>query len=86
MRINAAANGLPFHRLGLVVQKRFWNAVGRNRVKRCIREAFRLSKCGLAPPHCDIVVVALPGIDKLGARGIARELSRALAGKNHTVV
>lgn len=85
MRINGAANDLPNHRLGLVVQKRFWNAVGRNRVKRCIREAFRLSKHQLAPPHRDIVVIALPGIETLGVCGIAAELLRALGGKNQTV-
>lgn len=36
-------NGLRHHRLGLSVGKRVGGAVARNRVKRLLREAFRLS-------------------------------------------
>ncbi len=43
--LNAGPNGLKWHRLGLgVAKKMFRKAVARNRVKRLIREAFRLER------------------------------------------
>lgn len=46
-------------RLGLAVSRKVDpHAVGRNRIKRCLREAFRQSRAGLAPG--DYVIVARP--------------------------
>jgi ribonuclease P protein component len=47
----------PQSRLGLAVSKRIGNAVVRNRIKRCLREAFRRHKACLAS-SCDVVCVA----------------------------
>jgi ribonuclease P protein component len=45
----AAPNGLDYPRLGLIVPKKIIaKAVGRNRIKRLIREAFRLNQSELA--------------------------------------
>ena len=45
----AAPNGLKQARLGLIVPKKIVaTAVGRNRIKRLLREAFRLSQAELA--------------------------------------
>jgi ribonuclease P protein component len=49
-------NGLGYARLGLAVAKKIIpNATSRNRLKRLIRESFRLNQRGL--PEVDIVVV-----------------------------
>lgn len=55
--VHGAPNGLEHARLGLSVSRRVGNAVVRNRVKRRIREAFRLSQHEL-PRGLDLVVVA----------------------------
>ena len=51
LQIWALPNQLDYSRLGLVVGRRHGNAVQRNRIKRVLREAFRLSRdrlpCGL---------------------------------------
>ena len=53
----ARANGLDYPRLGLAISKRsIRTAVGRNRVKRLIRESFRHHQQGLS--GLDIVVLS----------------------------
>lgn len=57
LRVAAAPNGLPHCRLGLAISRRVGPAVRRNRVKRMIREAFRLDRHDL-PAGYDIAVSA----------------------------
>lgn len=52
-------NDLAFNRLGLSVGRRVGSAVVRSRVKRLLREAFRLEQHAL-PQGYDIVVVVRP--------------------------
>lgn len=58
----------------MVVQKRFWNAVGRNRIKRRLREWFRLNRHLIPPPARDIVIIARPGAERLALADVAKEL------------
>ena len=73
-------NGLPHCRLGITVTKRVAPAVGRNRVKRLVREAFRLAPANGAPrpKGVDLVVIAKKGAPSLSYAQTARELAQAL--------
>jgi ribonuclease P protein component len=53
-------NGRPHPRLGLSISRRIGSAVVRNRWKRLLREAFRLSRPHL-PPGIDLIVVPRAG-------------------------
>ncbi len=60
----ARPNELSHPRLGLVVAKKhIRHAVDRNRVKRVVRETFRLAQSQLN--SLDVVFLARPGLDKL---------------------
>ncbi|NQY33883.1 MAG: ribonuclease P protein component [Alteromonadaceae bacterium] len=63
------------NRLGLAIaKKRVKLAVQRNRIKRQIRESFRLNQHNL--PHIDIVVMVKSGTDKLDNSEINRQLEK----------
>lgn len=60
--VTAARNDEPHTRIGLSVSKRCGNAVHRNRWKRLIREAFRLSQAEM-PISIDLVVQPRAGTE-----------------------
>jgi ribonuclease P protein component len=62
-------------RIGITVSSKITNAVGRNRVRRCAREAFRAVATELPP--IDFVLIARPGAMALGVAGMVRALRSA---------
>jgi ribonuclease P protein component len=66
---------LGYPRLGLVVAKKhIKKAIDRNRIKRLIRESFRLNRHVL--PVCDYVVVIYQGIADLTNKEIREQLNK----------
>jgi len=64
-------------RLGITASRKVGGAVERNRVKRRVREFFRLHRTELQPGS-DIVVIVRAGADTLGFKDVERELAAVL--------
>lgn len=67
--------GLKVPRIGITVSSKITNAVGRNRVRRWAREAFRAVAAELPP--VDLVLIARTGSTTLGLTGMVRALRAA---------
>jgi ribonuclease P protein component len=65
-------------RIGITVTRRTAGAVGRNRVKRLVREVFRRNR-SLFPPRSQVVVLARAGADRLGYAAVSGEVQKASA-------
>ncbi|RQW88951.1 MAG: ribonuclease P protein component [Geobacter sp.] len=69
-------NGTERARLGITASRKLGNAVARNRVKRRVREYFRLCKDQFIA--ADFNFIAKKGADKLSCQEVCRELQKAV--------
>lgn len=65
------------NRLGISVQRKVGNAVRRNRVKRIIREVFRLNRERF-PSHADIVITVRPEFSVKSATEFLRKITAVM--------
>ena len=79
-RVTLCPSTLPHSRLGVTVGKKIGSAVQRNRVKRRVREFFRLNK-GSLPASCDLVITAREGAAGLNFSQLSEELKGLLRGR-----
>jgi len=77
-------NGLGITRLGTVVSKKTGNAVKRNKVKRLIREFFRLHK-GYFPQGYDLIIIANKGAHDLNFWKLKEELGEIILDKKFRI-
>lgn len=81
--IFARRNGLAWTRFGLSVSRKHGNAVKRNRIKRLLREAFRLSQHDL-PAGLDLILIPRQNSGTLledyqrSLRAVAKRLDKRL--------
>ena len=71
-----AVAAAPRKRVGIIVSGNVGNAVTRNRIKRVIREHFRL--CRELYPLGDCVIIARPKAVKLDNKALREQLTKAL--------
>jgi ribonuclease P protein component len=71
-------------RLGIIVTRRFGNAVIRNRMKRILREFFRSRQNAIIPAQ-DILIIPRAGAELLTSTQVAEELRRALSIADETI-
>ncbi|MGE0792079.1 MAG: ribonuclease P protein component [Sandaracinaceae bacterium] len=62
-------------RIGITVTTKVANSVGRNRIKRVVREVFRRYRSFFPQGH-DVVVIAKSGADQLGYDAVRAEIER----------
>ena len=79
-RVSILPNALSHSRLGVTVGRRIGSAVERNRLKRRIREFFRLNKESL-PGSSDLVVTAREGSAGLNYWLVSEELKGLFRGR-----
>ena len=69
-------------RLGITVTRKAAGAVGRNRIRRLVREVYRRNR-ELFPERCELVLVARAGATGLDYAALHAELQKASARLQH---
>jgi ribonuclease P protein component len=78
--VYAKENALGYSRVGLSVSKKFGPAVVRNRLRRLMREAFRLEKEGMPPGYDLVLIPRTPPSDSIDdyRRSLAKQAKHAI--------
>jgi len=76
--VYVSENGCSCHRLGLTVSRKIGKAVTRNRIKRRLRELFRIRKNEI-PGSLDIVINVKRAAARASFQVLGRDLERSLA-------
>jgi ribonuclease P protein component len=71
------SNDKASNRLGISVSKKVGNAIIRNRIKRRIKESYRLAEPAVLPGY-DFIVVARAAAGALSLKTVYNELNRSL--------
>jgi len=79
-KIFIVPNRTHTQRVGITASRKIGGAVKRNRIKRILREFFRLHKACL-PASSDVLFIAKPGADRLDYSGLSKELEVLLSSK-----
>lgn len=79
--IVACKNEIGVSRLGMTVSKKVGSAVARNRIRRLVREFFRLNRSRLSTAQ-DIVIIAKRNITRLEYQDVCSELESHLIKKS----
>jgi ribonuclease P protein component len=74
-------NEVGISRLGITVSKKVGSSVERNRIRRLVREFFRLNRSRLSTPQ-DIVIIARRNITTLAYKDVCTELESHLIKKS----
>jgi ribonuclease P protein component len=79
----SCANDLGWNRLGISINGKIKGAVKRNRIKRIIRESFRLNR-GCYPPGADTVMTVRPGFALDSPFAVSQAVARLIGGNKET--
>lgn len=71
-------NQYTWSRLGVSVPKKVGGAVRRNRIKRIVREVFRLNR-HIFPESSDVVIAIRPGFNARSSNEFQEKVAAALA-------
>jgi len=71
-------NQYAWSRLGISVPKKVGGAVRRNRIKRIVREVFRLNR-HIFPANSDVVIAIRPGFNAHSPNELLEKVAAALA-------
>lgn len=81
IKVFALLNNSQVSRLGLVVGRKFGNAVKRNRFKRIFREAYRLNK-NLLKRRVDLLILPRSGLTDLSLKSVEENFKNLLTQIN----
>jgi ribonuclease P protein component len=81
MVVYCRRNGRAENRIGITVSSKLGGAVRRNRMRRRLKEAYRLNERSLTPGH-DVVIVARPGCYDAAFGDLTRDFLRLYGNAN----